>query len=327
MRKDVGPALEGGTSPGATPVWYTCRLTRHPSGAESASTRGPAIPDDLAARLYRVAGAGTWSVPPAAFAAALEASAGRAFADARPGARELERYLRSLHLADLALATACGLGIGAAWDHFVLQFRPGLYRAADALDRTGGARELADALYADLYGIEARRGDRRSLFRYFHGRSSLPTWLRAVLSQRHVDQLRSGRRLEPLPADEEQIAAPVRVAADPDRPRYLALIHRALIVAVASLDPRDRLRLACYYVQQITLAEIGRLLGEHEATASRHLSATRKAIRTRVEQHLGTQGLSDAEVASCFESVIEDSGALDLSRILARKDAEPDRSV
>ena len=31
------------------------------------------------------------------------------------------------------------------------------------------------------------RGERRSLFRYFQGRSSLATWLRAVLAQRYVD--------------------------------------------------------------------------------------------------------------------------------------------
>ena len=55
--------------------------------------------------------------------------------------REVSRYLSSLHLEDLALACACALGDSAAWDHFVLEMRPGLYRAADALDRSGDARE------------------------------------------------------------------------------------------------------------------------------------------------------------------------------------------
>ena len=81
----------------------------------------------------------------------------------------------------------------------MLEHRPRLYRAADALDPAGGARDLADSLYADLYGFPDRQGKRKSLFRYFHGRSSLSTWLRAVLAQRHVDRLRTARRLEPLP--------------------------------------------------------------------------------------------------------------------------------
>src|SRR6187397_2663635 len=85
------------------------------------------------------------------------------------------RYLESLHLEDLALACACELGDGTAWDHFVLEMRPGLYRAADALDPSGGAREQADALYADLYGVDEKGGSKKSLLRYFHGRSSLAT--------------------------------------------------------------------------------------------------------------------------------------------------------
>jgi RNA polymerase sigma-70 factor, ECF subfamily len=85
------------------------------------------------------------------------------------------------HAADLELARRCAIGDEAAWDRFVLEFRPVLYRAADMLEPGGGARDLADALYADLYGVNERDGERRSLFRYFQGRSSLATWLRAVL--------------------------------------------------------------------------------------------------------------------------------------------------
>ena len=114
-----------------------------------------------------------------------------------------------------ALATACALGRDAAWDHFVVEHRPILYRAADALDPAGGARELADSLYADLYGLREDAGERRSLFRYFHGRSSLATWLRAVLAQRHVDRLRAGKRIEPL--SEEEGVAPAASERDPDR--------------------------------------------------------------------------------------------------------------
>ena len=118
------------------------------------------------------------------------------------GRRASNAISASLHLEDLALAAACADGNEAAWDHFVREHRPVLYRAADAIDKTGAAREAADALYAELFGLTERDGERRSLFRYFHGRSSLATWLRAVLAQRYVDGLRRTRRLDPLPADE-----------------------------------------------------------------------------------------------------------------------------
>src|SRR5687767_11104192 len=116
--------------------------------------------------LYREAKAERWHVPQHAFAEALEASAGRAFAGKEPTARELQRYLSSLHLDDLAIACACALGDESAWEHFVREQRPSLYRAADALDPAGGARDLADSLYADLYGLDDRAGKRQSLFRY-----------------------------------------------------------------------------------------------------------------------------------------------------------------
>ena len=271
------------------------------------------------------------------FADALEASAARGCADRDP--RALERYLGALHLEDVALACACADGDEAAWDHFVLEHRPLLYRAADAIDPGGGARELADSLYADLFGLRDREGERQSFFRYFHGRSSLSTWLRAVLAQRHVDRLRTGRRLETLPDEESSTAleAPV-VAVEPDRSRYLELMRTTLQRAVAQLTARDRLRLACYYAQELTLAETGRLLGEHEATSSRQLARTRRAIREDVERQLREDHrLTEAELALCFASVTADAGPLDLRQMLPdgpaeagphvkRKESAPDRS-
>ena len=123
---------------------------------------------------------------PEELTAAVEASVRHAFPDGEPTRAERDRYVQNLHIDDLALATACALGRSAAWDRFVLELRPVLYRAADALDPAGGAREVADSLYGELYGIKEVEGERRSLFRYFHGRSSLATWLRAVGDNRRV---------------------------------------------------------------------------------------------------------------------------------------------
>ncbi len=268
-----------------------------------------------------------------AFRTILERSASKTLG---AGAREPERvarYLTGLHLEDLALAAACESGNHAAWDHFVITFRPVLYRAADAIAPGGGARELADAIYADLFGLQERDGERRSLFRYFHGRSSLATWLRAVLAQRHVDAIRASRRLTPIDGDDGTVeVASAAPAADPDRPRFLALVTAALLRAIAALADRDRLRLGCYYREDLTLAQIGRLLGEHEATVSRHLTRTRKAVRAEVERALRSEhGLGDDEIAQCFASTIEDPGVLDVRELLGsspgRKDSEPERSI
>ena len=289
----------------------------------------------LVARLYQQAQASRWGVSERAFTAALERSAAKALSDRPQDRQRLERYLTSLHLEDLALACACAEGHDAAWDHFVREYRPILYRSADAIDPAGGARELADSIYADLFGLQERDGERRSLFRYFHGRSSLSTWLRAVLAQRQVDRVRSTRRLTPLDSAANEDSPPPALvsapAADPDTRRFSTLIKLALGRALALLPDRDRLRLGCYYREDLTLAQTGRLLGEHEATVSRQLARSRKVIRAEVERHLRAEcGLTDAEIARCFECTIDDPGTLDVGELFslagARKDSEPGRS-
>jgi RNA polymerase sigma-70 factor (ECF subfamily) len=273
----------------------------------------------LVRRFHAQAHADRWSVAAETFAAALAASAAHAFGERAPSAAEVTKYLSGLHLDDLALAVGCADGNDAAWEHFVREFRPALYRAADAIDASGGARELADSLYGDLFGARDADSQRRSLFRYFHGRSSLATWLRAVLAQRHVDRLRRARRLEPLPDDDSPAAVvSARAQTDPARPRFVAAMRLALTAAVDQLAPRDRLRLGCYYAQNLTLAAIGRLLGEHEATVSRHLARTRRDLRGWIEAQLRDHdGFSEADIAACFESVASDSGTLDLAEWFA----------
>ena len=216
--------------------------------------------------------------------------------------------------ADLELARLCAEGNEPAWERFVREYRPLLYRAADALDRTQGAREIADSLYADLYGINGSTGERQSLFRYYQGRSSLATWLRAVLAQRYVDRVRVQRKTEPLP-DEE---LPARSQEpDPDRARYAELLRQALERAVAALTVRDRLRFGCYYVQELTLADTGRVLKESEATSSRQLARARLTIRRDVERQLRDDArLSDDQIAACFASVADDPGSLDLKQVI-----------
>ena len=104
--------------------------------------------------------------------------------------------------------------------------------------------------------------------------------------------------------------------------------------ATAALPARDRLRLGCYYAHELTLAQTGRVLGEHEATVSRALARVRAMIRRAVERDLEKAGLSDAEIVRCFECVTEDAGPLNVHDMLdtdprepARKEPAPDRSI
>ena len=85
-------------------------------------------------------------------------------------------------------------------------------------------------------------------------------------------------------------------------------------------------------MQELTLAEIGRLLKEHEATVSRQLARTRRALLENVERQLRDGAkLSDAQIAECFAAASEEAGPLDLRQWLGsedpRKKSAPHRSI
>jgi len=296
----------------------------------------------LAKELHGEAQCARWGLPPGAFAESLRRSAEKRFSGAQPGPGEVEAYLKSLHLEDLALACACSEGIEKAWEFFIAHFRQDLRNAASAMLRGSGhadnarAEELADSLYAELYGVRpSSDGRRKSLFEYFHGRSKLSTWLRAVLAQKQVDMFRTNSKTVSLEAEMEGDAPrelagranSVPADSDPDRERYIGRFERALSAAFANLTPRERMILACYYVDQLTLAEIGRLLREHESTVSRQLERMRRALREGVTQELrretaacngrpGEPALDVAQVELAFEYAVED-WPFDLSQALS----------
>jgi RNA polymerase sigma-70 factor, ECF subfamily len=279
---------------------------------------------DLVRRLHRRAGAGRWNLSEEAFGQALARSVKSRFRGQPASDRDITTYLESLHLEDLALACACARASEPAWEHFVREWRPAMLRAAASCAPGDLARELADSMYADLFGVDEREGVRRSLFDYFHGRSSLGGWLRAVLAQRAVDHARAARRFDPLP-EEDAGGWPAAVtpaeAPDLDRTRHLHLVRQALAGAIGALEPRERLRLAMYYAQQLKLAAVGRALGESEATSSRKLERTRRALRSDIERRLRKAGLSERELAACFDDARTDP-EFDLTRALPT--ADPD---
>ena len=304
----------------------------------------------LVEKLFAQSQAASWGLTLERFSLALERSATKRFAGESPPRQKLEDYLAGLHLEDLALATACAAGCESAWEHFFSSYRQYLYSAAATITRRPRsdpyAREFADSLYATLYGRETSLG-RVSLFNHFHGRSKLSTWLRAVLAQRYIDVLRQEKRLEGLRDDEGfEKVLPAKDKADweptdPLRARYLELLADALKKAIASLDPLDRTRLISYYLKDLTLAEIGKAMNEHEATVSRKLERVRLELKDKVITILksgcgakdgphaqpadGQPGLDHAQIQLCFEYAME-AWPFDFSPLLDAIPPQPEGS-
>lgn len=277
------------------------------------------------ASLYARSCAERWGISAERFAQAIEQSAAKRFPDGPPhDSQELARYLDSLRLEDLALSCACADGDERAWTEFMANHGDALYAAARAIVKPydeAGAKELADSLYAELYGVgrstnSHKSAARRPLFDYFHGRSKLDTWLRAILAQRYVDKLRESARYISLDGDDAPRVRTPAMPRDHERAAATIQLHAAMSEAVGELGPRDRLAVSLYYLRGKTLAEIGRILGEHESSVSRRLDRTRQDLRKSVEDRLHARGLSNEQINLCFDCADED-GPFDLSRSLA----------
>ena len=281
--------------------------------AEFAARYAPAL-----ARLYDRARAARWNLGADVL---TEAAARGALKSGAIESDRVEPYLDALHAEDLALALACKDGNSRAWEHFIASLRPPLYVAARAIagDAMRG-RELADSIWADLYGLEVRDGRRRSLLEYFHGRSSILTWARAILAQRHVDYIRSQSRTQPLDDDVEDSRIEPNSnhdeTAGPERARYVLMLATALDLALKTLAPQDRIRMAYYYRHELSLKEIGRLMNEHESTVSRKLARTREQLKSDIERRLrDIDLLSQDQIRLCYDFAAGDL-QFDLARAL-----------
>jgi len=274
-------------------------------------------------RLYAQSGASRWNLSSIKFATALFRSYAHRFGDAAPTSNEPEHtaFLESLNIQDLALATACREGNDAAWNHFIATYRPTIEAfARAAVSDLGAAQNIADSIWADLYGLGETGGLRKSPLDSYRGRSSLKSWLRVVVARREADAWRSTSRNVALDINgsaHRQLIASVSETINPDRLKLLPLLSESLNAAISELDSEDKLRISYYYVQELTLAEIAALVGEHESTVSRSLARTRVKIRTAVERALRrTYHLSDDQIKECFECAVED-WPFDLRRVLA----------
>jgi RNA polymerase sigma-70 factor (ECF subfamily) len=230
---------------------------------------------------------------------------------------EARTLLLSLRVDELALARACAAGHNAAWELFLIRYREKLYQSALRIAREdSAARDLADTLYAELYGTVTRDGERVSKLASFTGRGSLEGWLRTVLAQEFVNRYRRTRRLVSLDEEGEegsQFAAPEpQPVSCPDR-----RLELATDAALASLSSEERMVLATYFLDGSTLAEIARLLGVHESTISRKLDKLAKALRRKILAHMIQQGMARRQAEEALEVDVRDL-RLDIRRSLTQ---------
>ncbi len=291
------------------------------SATKTISVHVQSAVSELQAELYAKSGGEKIGISLEVWASILCEVGGKCLAEA-DSVSEVRTFLLTLRVDELALARACAAGDNSAWEVFLTRFREKLYLSALRIAREdSAARELADTLYADLYGTTLRGGERISKLASYTGRGSLEGWLRTVLAQEYVNRYRKQKRLVSLEEENEegvQFAAPVPEAAPSADPRAEVAIDEAL----ASLAPEERLILTAYYLDGRTLAEIARMLGVHESTISRKVDKLAKSLRKKILASMVRGGMTRRQAEEALEVDVRDL-RIDIRRSLAQETATP----
>jgi RNA polymerase sigma-70 factor (ECF subfamily) len=219
---------------------------------------------------------------------------------------DMRELYASLRTEELALARACAAGHEHAWEVFLTRYREKLYDVAGYITKeSSAARELADSIYAELYGTTTREGQRTSKLASYTGRGSLEGWLRTVMAQEHINRYRRQRRLVSLDEETEEGVQFATIDSEPAivvDPRVEAATDEVL----GALSSEDRFVLASYFLDGRTLAEIARTLGVHESTISRKLDKLAKSLRKQILASLGRRGMSRRQAQEALEVDVRD---------------------
>jgi RNA polymerase sigma-70 factor (ECF subfamily) len=250
-------------------------------GSQPAGSRSlPAALERLVRELYDETEAPTYGYSLDEFRATLLAIADKQ----RPEGSEAEiaELFSKLKVDELVLARACAAGNEKGWEVFLTCYRARIYEIALAITRNDSTgRELADSVYAELYGVSDQGQQRTSKLLYYSWRGSLEGWLRTVLAQDFVDNYRRARPNVSLEEEAEGGFEPVAPVAEqqsaPD-----ARLAPAIDEALSRLSSEDRYLLSAYFLDGQTLAQIARVLKVHESTISRKLDRLTGELRKAI---------------------------------------------
>jgi RNA polymerase sigma-70 factor (ECF subfamily) len=191
--------------------------------------------------------------------------------------RTPEEHVRRLSLDDLYLASACARGEERAWEECLARHGAFVRDFARRFLREPAASDVADQVIADLW-------ERGKMARY-EGRSTLRTWLGAIVAHAALNAVKADRRWRPLegeeagPRPQARTPGPADAAALDDRSLFEGLVAEAM----EGLPADDKLLVLLHYEQDLTLDEMVIAVGSSKAALSRRLKRAREQLRSSID--------------------------------------------
>ena len=251
------------------------------------------VEERLATELFERSGGSAYGLSLKQFLLILDNVVSRTEGMRGSSREQIAAFLSMLRLDELALAQGCAAGNQHAWDVFLTKYRESIYQSARGITRDESTgRELADSLYAELYGL-GPTDDRRSKLALYSGRG-------------YINQIRASKRLVSIEQEEEehgrQFPAATAEAPAPTDSRIRDAIDDALL----ALSGEERFLLSSYFLDGRRLAEIGRTLGVHESTISRKMEKLLSELRKRIRKGLERRGMSRRQADEALEMDVRD---------------------
>jgi RNA polymerase sigma-70 factor (ECF subfamily) len=203
-----------------------------------------------------------------------------------PADRDLLELLEEVKAADLYLACGCLAGDPRAARSFEEAFFPVLDRAlAGICGRTGQADDVKQSVYQKVFvGEEGREA---AILKY-DGVGDLRAWVRVTAVRMALNLKRDGKRERPLSPD---ILVTLPKGGPGPEEDYLKRVYsdafkQAFGRALGALDHKQRNLLRYYYLDGLTVEQIGRIYRVHKATISRRLGEIRELLLTETRNAL-----------------------------------------
>lgn len=215
-------------------------------------------------------------------------------------------FINKLHTNDLYLSVACAKPADEAWERFIALYQTFIGKVARAVSSTdAAAHAIANRITGHIFLPD---GSGCSRIASYEGRSSLATWLSAILNNLAVEEQSRCIRLDQLESLLEILdyAVPHGIDAALRAGKYASVVWDSLTVASKSLSEQERLILVLRYEDGLQGSEIAAILKVHPSTVTRHLQLVYDKLRGETISTLESKHqLSPLAIKECVDDIRE----------------------
>jgi RNA polymerase sigma-70 factor, ECF subfamily len=220
--------------------------------------------------------------------------------------------------ADLYLAVACVDGneraIAIVRDMLATEVR------FAATKTTASKEQLADVTGAMSRVLFVDEPERPAALRAYSARGDLKSYLRVIATRELVRVVNRGRR--EVGVEDDDFIDRIVPRTDPElsilRERYRGDVDEAMRSALQTLDERERALLRYAFVDNLTVADVGKLYDVHKATAARWVAAAREELGKRIRDELAKRLKIDVDEVDSIVRLVQSRIDVSMDRVLGK---------